>query len=88
MTKLTRQTIVGGVNNIAGAEMQKIENFDELEDLTATTMRLRDVLDDICTQPISTRGAALEIGLRRQLLASAIEDAGQELITGVFMLPN
>ncbi|PBB23278.1 MULTISPECIES: hypothetical protein [unclassified Mesorhizobium] len=68
--------------------MQEIENFDELEDLTATTMRLRDVLDDICTRPIPTREAAVEIGLRLQLLASAIEDAGQELVSGVFLLPN
>ncbi|MBZ9996581.1 hypothetical protein [Mesorhizobium sp. BH1-1-4] len=66
----------------------QVENFDDLEDLTATALRLRDVLDDICTQPIPTREAAIEIGLRLQLLASAIDDAGQELVTGAFVLPN
>jgi len=65
-----------------------IENCDDLEDLTATTMRLRDVLDDLCTQPLPTKEAAIEVGQRLQLLATAIADAGQTLETGVFVLRN
>lgn len=51
----------------------------------ATALRLRD---DLCTQPIPTKEAAVQIGLRLPLLASAIDDAGLELVEGVFVLAN
>ncbi|TIT32214.1 MAG: hypothetical protein E5W65_25905 [Mesorhizobium sp.] len=66
----------------------QIENFEYFEDIVATAFRLRDILDDLCTQPIPTKEAAVQIGLRLRLLASAIDDAGLELVEGVFVLAN
>ncbi|MCO5064308.1 MAG: hypothetical protein M9924_07800 [Rhizobiaceae bacterium] len=66
----------------------QIDNAEEFEDLTATTMRLRDVLDDLCSQPLPTKEAAIEVGQRQRLLGSAIMDTGQALESGVFVLRN
>lgn len=68
--------------------MQGIENSDQYEDITATALLLRDLLDDICTQPIPSVEHARDLGYRLKLLASCLDDTGDCLIDGVFILTN
>lgn len=58
------------------------------EDITATALRLRDLLDDLCTEPIPTMEHARELGLRFRLLGSLFHDVGNALIDGEPALPH
>lgn len=68
--------------------MRRIENAEQYEDITGTALLLRDVLEDLCTQPIPSVENARDLGYRLKLLASCLDDTGNCLIDGVFILTN
>lgn len=68
--------------------MRRIENAEQYEDITGTALLLRDVLEDLCTQPIPSVEHARDLGYRLKLLASCLDDTGNCLIDGVFILTN
>lgn len=58
------------------------DDFEAFEDLTSTALRLRDVLDDICTQPIRSVEERRKLGQQIKLIGCHFQDVGGCLIDG------
>ncbi|TIN95685.1 MAG: hypothetical protein E5Y06_10540 [Mesorhizobium sp.] len=66
----------------------QIENFEYFEDIMATALRLRDVLDDLGTRRVATVEDSQAAGLQFKLLASCFDDVGNALCDGVFIVAS
>ncbi|RWN95794.1 MAG: hypothetical protein EOS05_13565 [Mesorhizobium sp.] len=61
---------------------------EHLEGITAEALRLRDVLEILGTRRLETDHDVYEVGTRFKLLASCLEDVGNALCDGVFLVAN